>query len=226
MTHPTGEADPTTNVAASTTEQAATASVRLCLTFVYPRIVEVIWSDAAAQHLARSQRYPGAVDIEVDWTVEAVNDIDAVQVDPYWTSRVNAFANHRLLGRCRCRPRRARLPRPGRRPAWHDRVAGRRPRVAAVHGWENLMTKRLDPKLARELQDEAARAEAAAEADPEAEFPADASISWPNRSRMLTLRLRQSEYDAIQRAAEQRHLPASTLARSLLLDKLGEQHAS
>jgi hypothetical protein len=40
--------------------------------------VEVIWSDAAAHHLARSQRYPGAVDIEVDWTVEAVNDIDAV----------------------------------------------------------------------------------------------------------------------------------------------------
>ena len=88
------------------------------------------------------------------------------------------------------------------------------------------MTKRLDPKLAGELQSEADRAEAAAEAYPEAEFPANASISWPNRSRMLTLRLRQSEYDAIQRAAEQRHLPASTLARSLLLDKLGEHHAS
>jgi hypothetical protein len=43
---------------------------------------------------------------------------------------------------------------------------------------------------------------------------------------MLTLRLRQSEYDAIQRAAEQRHIAPSTLARSLLLDKLGEQHAS
>jgi hypothetical protein len=88
------------------------------------------------------------------------------------------------------------------------------------------MTKRLDPKLARELQEEAVRAEAVAEADPEAAFPADASISWPNRSRMLTLRLRQSEYDAIQRAAEQRHIPASTLARSLLLDKLGEEHVS
>lgn len=88
------------------------------------------------------------------------------------------------------------------------------------------MSKRLDPKLARELQDEAARAEAAAETDTKAEFPPNASISWPNRSRMLTLRLRQSEYDAILRAAEQRHLPASTLARSLLLDKLSEQHAS
>ncbi len=88
------------------------------------------------------------------------------------------------------------------------------------------MSKRLDPTLGHELQEEAARAEAAVEADPEAEFPSNASISWPNRSRMLTLRLRQSEYDAIQRVAEQRHIPASTLARSLLLDKLGEQHAS
>lgn len=88
------------------------------------------------------------------------------------------------------------------------------------------MSKRLYPKLAGELEQEATRADAAAEADPEAEFPADASISWPNRSRMLTLRLRQSEYDAIQRAAEQQHIPTSTLARSLLLDKLGEQHAS
>lgn len=84
------------------------------------------------------------------------------------------------------------------------------------------MTKRLDPKLAGELQEEATRADAAAEADPEAEFPSNASIGWPNRSRMLTLRLRQSEYDAIERAAEQRHIPTSTLARSLLLDKLGE----
>ena len=88
------------------------------------------------------------------------------------------------------------------------------------------MSKRLDPKLARALQEEATRAETAAVTNPEGELPADASISWPNRSRMLTLRLRQSEYDAIQRAAEQRHLPASTLARSLLLDKLNEQQAS
>jgi hypothetical protein len=88
------------------------------------------------------------------------------------------------------------------------------------------MTKRLDPKLAKELQEEASRAEAAAEANPEAELPTNASITWPNRSRMLTLRLRQSEYEAIQRAAEQRHIPPSTLARSLLLDKLSEQHAS
>ena len=34
----------------------------------------------------------GAVDLALAWTVEAANDIDAVQVDPYWTSRVNALA--------------------------------------------------------------------------------------------------------------------------------------
>jgi len=55
-------------------------------------VVEVIWSHEAVQHLARSRRYPDAVDIDVAWTIEAVNDVDAVQVDPYWTSRVNALA--------------------------------------------------------------------------------------------------------------------------------------
>jgi hypothetical protein len=43
---------------------------------------------------------------------------------------------------------------------------------------------------------------------------------------MLTLRLRQPAYDALERAAERRHLPESTLAPVLLLDKLGEQQAS
>ena len=65
-----------------------------------------------------------------------------------------------------------------------------------------------------------------APADPGTDVPAEASIRWPNRTRVLTRRLRQSEYDAIQRAAERRHRPASTLARSLLLDKLDEHHAS
>lgn len=51
-----------------------------------------MWSDDAAGHLARSQRYPDAIDIALEWTREAANDTDAVQVDPYWTSRVNALA--------------------------------------------------------------------------------------------------------------------------------------
>ncbi len=51
-----------------------------------------MWSAEAAEHLTRSKRYPDAIDIELDWTHEAANDVDAVQVDPYWTSRVNALA--------------------------------------------------------------------------------------------------------------------------------------
>ena len=68
-----------------------TAATESCNTFVYGLAVEVIWSESAARHLARSQRFPGAIDIEVAWTVEAVNDVDAVQVDPYWASRVKAL---------------------------------------------------------------------------------------------------------------------------------------
>ena len=45
-------------------------------------LVEVNWSSDAVDHLARSGRYPDAVDIEVDWIIEALNDSDAVQVDP------------------------------------------------------------------------------------------------------------------------------------------------
>ncbi len=59
---------------------------------MYGLIVEVNWSNAAVDHLASSKRCPGALDLEVAWTVEAVNDVDAVQVDPYWTSCTNALA--------------------------------------------------------------------------------------------------------------------------------------
>jgi hypothetical protein len=82
------------------------------------------------------------------------------------------------------------------------------------------MSETLDPHLAAELFALADAAEQAANEDPEAEFPAAAVISQPNRTRMLTLRLRQSEYDTIERAAEAKHLPVSALARSLLLEQL------
>lgn len=88
------------------------------------------------------------------------------------------------------------------------------------------MSKHLDPERAARLAEEARRAEAAADSDPDAPLPADAVISWPNRSRMLTLRLRESEYEAIRRAAEAAHMPASTLARALLLAKLEERQVS
>lgn len=82
------------------------------------------------------------------------------------------------------------------------------------------MSETLDPRLHAELLAAADAAERAAVDDPDRPSPAEAVISQPNRTRMLTLRLRQSEYDTIERAAQARHLPVSALARSLLLENL------
>jgi hypothetical protein len=38
----------------------------------------------------RSQRYPGAVDIEPDWTQEVLADMNLVQLEPYPGSRIRA----------------------------------------------------------------------------------------------------------------------------------------
>lgn len=82
------------------------------------------------------------------------------------------------------------------------------------------MNETIDPGMAAELFAAADAAERAAIDEPDGPFPADAMITQPNRIRMLTLRLRQSEYDTIARAAEEKHLPVSALARSLLLGTL------
>src|ERR1022692_1348454 len=77
---------------ASTTEQAATCQ---CPIVLHIRVLSACGDDLVRCRREASCSFaalPGAVDIEVDWTVEAANDIDAVQVDPYWTSRVNALA--------------------------------------------------------------------------------------------------------------------------------------
>jgi hypothetical protein len=54
--------------------------------------VEVNWTTGAIEHLARSRRYPGAIDINPAWAAEAADDVDAVVVEPYWASRVKALA--------------------------------------------------------------------------------------------------------------------------------------
>lgn len=66
--------------------------VRLCLTFVYTWVVEVIWSDEALKHLARSERYPSAADIEARLDYRGGQRHRRRRGRPYWTSRVNALA--------------------------------------------------------------------------------------------------------------------------------------
>lgn len=55
------------------------------------------WDDGAAHHIrTRSQRYPDAVDIELAWTKEAVNDPDRIVDEP---DPQSAHANSvRLVG--------------------------------------------------------------------------------------------------------------------------------
>lgn len=55
--------------------------------------VWIEWAEEDAQHIAaRSQPYPDALDLAVEWTEEAANDEHTVLIDPYPRSRVGAAA--------------------------------------------------------------------------------------------------------------------------------------
>jgi hypothetical protein len=77
---------------------------------------------------------------------------------------------------------------------------------------------------------DARRVEDEVMADPDAPYPAGSryTVSRPGRrGRLFTVRLSADEYASLQRLATSRHLPASTLARAWLLDRLSqEQRAS
>lgn len=82
----------------------------------------------------------------------------------------------------------------------------------------------------RDLDDQTAETQRAdaraleAYADSDEPYPADVQISRPNRaSRMFNLRLSDEQYNEITTLARQRHLPASTMARSWLLERLDQE---
>jgi hypothetical protein len=57
------------------------------------------WDAAGASYIRnRSQRYPGAVDIETQWTKEALEDSDMVAFEPDPKSRIGGS---RFIGRSR-----------------------------------------------------------------------------------------------------------------------------
>lgn len=74
---------------------------------------------------------------------------------------------------------------------------------------------------------ETARADARAleaYADDTEPYPSDVLISQPNRaSRIFNLRLSDQQYEEITDLARKRHLPASTMARSWLLERLDQE---
>jgi hypothetical protein len=55
--------------------------------------VRIEWAASDAAYIAsRSQRYPGALDLPVEWAQEAADDDRAAKTDPYPRSRVRAAA--------------------------------------------------------------------------------------------------------------------------------------
>jgi hypothetical protein len=53
--------------------------------------VELLWSVDDRNYIqSRSQRYPGALDIDPTWTQEVLDDDDVVELSPYPSSRVGA----------------------------------------------------------------------------------------------------------------------------------------
>ena len=60
-------------------------------TVTYTTGVQIFWADEDAQYIrTRSRRYPGALDIEPDWTREVLADVNVVELEPYPGSRVGA----------------------------------------------------------------------------------------------------------------------------------------
>ena len=54
-------------------------------------MVDIAWAEEDAEYIAsRSKRYPGALDIEVEWTREVLADARLVAIVPYPRSRVGA----------------------------------------------------------------------------------------------------------------------------------------
>jgi len=54
--------------------------------------VSLYWAEEDATYIrTRSTRYPGALDIEPDWTLEVLADERLVELSPYPTSRVGAL---------------------------------------------------------------------------------------------------------------------------------------
>ena len=78
------------------------------------------------------------------------------------------------------------------------------------------MAKTIDPALAARLREES-------EQTREAAYPAEVRPTRPNRSKVYSIRLSEAEQARIEQVADAKHLPASTLVRSWILDRLNQE---
>lgn len=75
------------------------------------------------------------------------------------------------------------------------------------------MAKRIDQTLSERLRQESEKTKDTA-------YPEGARGSRPNRTKVYSVRPSDEEEDQIQKLAESKHLPPSTLVRSWILERL------
>lgn len=80
------------------------------------------------------------------------------------------------------------------------------------------MAKTVDPKLISALREESERTK-------DDSYPAGTRGKRPNRSQVYSVRLTTEEQARVQRVADAKHLPASTLVRSWILERLDHEGA-
>jgi hypothetical protein len=81
-----------------------------------------------------------------------------------------------------------------------------------------MMAKTVDPELIARLREESERTK-------DAPYPEGVQPKRPNRSQVYSVRLSAEEQARVQSVAEAKHLPASTLVRSWILDRLEQESA-
>ena len=81
------------------------------------------------------------------------------------------------------------------------------------------MAKTIEPALAQRLRSESEQTRD----DP---FLAGTTGRRPNRQKVYSVRLSAEEEAEVQRVAAAKHLPASTLVRSWILERLDQEHSS
>lgn len=78
------------------------------------------------------------------------------------------------------------------------------------------MAKTIDPALAARLREESERTR-------EVAYPPGVWPARPNRSKVYSIRLSDEEQAQVQQVAAAKHLPASTMVRSWILDRLNQE---
>ncbi|RAX21045.1 hypothetical protein DRB06_07130 [Actinomyces sp. Z5] len=81
------------------------------------------------------------------------------------------------------------------------------------------MAKTVDAEMIAKMREES-------EVTREAEYPVNTVPVRPNRSQVYSVRLTPQEREAIEAVAEAKHLPASTLVRAWILERLEAEHAA